>query len=60
MTLTGVITTTGPIVYGRVGQPQVVQVDAQGKARLTGSIRALQGSPAGIPFTIEAVFTRPQ
>jgi hypothetical protein len=60
MTLTGVITTTGPIVYGRVGQPQVIQVDAQGKARLTGSIRALQGSPAGIPFTIEAVFTRPQ
>lgn len=60
MTLTGVITTTGPIVYGRVGQPQVIQVDGQGKARLTGSIRALQGSPAGIPFTIEAVFTRPQ
>ena len=60
MTLTGLITTTGPIVYGRVGQPQVIQVDAQGKARLTGSIRALQGSPAGIPFTIEAVFTRPQ
>ena len=58
MTVSAVVTTEGPIVYGRAGQPQLIEVDAQGKARLTGQVRALKGSPTGIPFAIHATFSR--
>jgi hypothetical protein len=57
MTITMTIATTGPIVYDRVGQPQVVQVGADGRMSFRGSIHALQGSPVGIPFTIVPTFS---
>lgn len=57
-TVVMVITTTGPIVYDRVGQPQTVEVGADGRMSFRGNIRALQGSPTGIPFTIVPTFSR--
>lgn len=58
MTIVMTINTTGPIVYDKVGVPQVIQIGADGQMRFQGTIRALQGSPTGIPFTIVPTFVR--
>lgn len=50
------ITTSGPIQYAKNGQPQVLQVGRDGKARLSDYITALRGSPTGIPFAITPSF----
>lgn len=50
------ITTAGPIHYAKNGQPQVLQVGRDGKARLSDYITALRGSPTGIPFAITPSF----
>ncbi|MEM6474825.1 MAG: hypothetical protein AAF687_01520 [Pseudomonadota bacterium] len=57
-TVTMVIATAGPIVYERVGQPQVLQISEDGKVSFTDTVQALKGSPVGIPFAITPTFTR--
>lgn len=52
------IAITGPITYAKVGQPQVLQLDKEGRVTFTDHIQALQGSPAGTPFSIIPSFTR--
>ncbi|HEX6322545.1 MAG TPA: hypothetical protein VFZ36_02375 [Vicinamibacterales bacterium] len=58
MNVVAVIVTEGPIVYDRAGQPQVLEVNAEGRTVLTGHVRAVKGSPTGIPFSITATFSR--
>ena len=44
----------GPIRYELDGLPQVMMIEASGLATYTGTIRAIRGSPTGIPFAINA------
>ena len=55
--ITITINTAGPISYDKNGQPQQIRIDDRGNASVKGYIRALQGSPTGIPFAITPTFS---
>src|SRR5690606_31719441 len=54
------IAVTGAVAYAKAGQPQILQVDEEGRAIFTDTINALEGTPAGAPFAIIPTFTAAQ
>ena len=54
------IAVTGAVAYAKAGQPQILQLDEEGRAIFTDTINALEGTPAGAPFAIIPTFTAAQ
>ena len=54
------IAVTGAVTYAKAGQPQILQLDEEGRVTFTDTINALEGTPAGAPFAIIPTFTAVQ
>lgn len=54
------IAVTGAVTYAKAGQPQILQLDEEGRVTFTDTINALEGTPAGAPFAIIPTFAAVQ
>jgi hypothetical protein len=54
------VTAGGAIAYEGSGMPQELEIDESGHARFTDTAQALQGTPLGAPFTINATIQDPR